>query len=120
MRILIIEDEKRLARTLADLLDQDGYQSDIANDGEVGYELALSGVYAALILDVMLPGMDGFEVLRKRQRSEIFKNIPVIVLTMSDMKEDQELAEQLGADGFLLKPVNPKDAHFRIRQVLGE
>ena len=44
MRVLIIEDEKRLARTLADLLDQDGYQSDIANDGEVGYELALSGV----------------------------------------------------------------------------
>ena len=78
------------------------------------------GKIDVVLLDIVMPGMDGFEVLRKRQRSEIFKNIPVIVLTMSDMKEDQELAEQLGADGFLLKPVNLKDAHFRIRQVLGE
>ncbi len=65
-------------------------------------------------------GMDGFEVLRRRQESGVFQKIPVIVLTMSDRKEDQELAEQLGADGFLLKPVDAKQARLQISRVLRE
>ncbi len=63
---------------------------------------------------------DGFEVLRRRQESGVFQKIPVIVLTMSDRKEDQELAEQLGADGFLLKPVDAKQARLQISRVLRE
>lgn len=69
---------------------------------------------------IVMPGMDGFEVLRRRQESGVFQKIPVIVLTMSDRKEDQELAEQLGADGFLLKPVDAKQARLQISRVLRE
>lgn len=79
-----------------------------------------AGKIDVVLLDIVMPGMDGFEVLRRRQESEVFKKIPVIVLTMSDREEDRELAEQLGADGFLLKPVDAKKARFRISRVLEE
>ena len=69
MRILIIEDEIRLAGTLADMVSEDGYTADVANDGETGLDNALSDIYDAIVLDVMLPRLDGFEVL-KRLRGE--------------------------------------------------
>ena len=119
-RILIVDDDENIAELISLYLMKECYDTKIVGDGESALKEVPVFKPNLILLDLMLPGMDGFEVLRKRQRSEIFKNIPVIVLTMSDMKEDQELAEQLGADGFLLKPVNLKDAHFRIRQVLGE
>ncbi len=102
MRVLIIEDEKRLARTLADLLEQDGYQSDIANDGEVGYELASSSVYDALVLDVMLPGMDGFEILGQLRRQKI--ETPVVMLTARSDVSDRVRGLNAGADYYLTKP----------------
>ena len=96
MRVLIIEDEKRLARTLADLLEQDDYRSDIANDGEVGYELAASGVYDAMVLDVMLPGMDGFEILRRLRGQKI--ETPVVMLTARAGVSDRVHGLDAGAD----------------------
>ena len=119
---ILIADDSEMNRTLLVEMLKDNFEiAEVENGAQALAALQENpGEFSLLLLDIVMPGMDGFEVLRKRQRSEIFKNIPVIVLTMSDMKEDQELAEQLGADGFLLKPVNPKDAHFRIRQVLGE
>lgn len=119
---VLITDDSKLQRVILKENLKDIYDVEEASCGQECLDLVENseGKIDVVLLDIVMPGMDGFEVLRKRQRSEIFKNIPVIVLTMSDMKEDQELAEQLGADGFLLKPVNPKDAHFRIRQVLGE
>ena len=122
MKIAIAEDNRQALDMLGNILESDKEIQVVgkAENGTDAYNMIVKTKPDIVFLDVVMPGMDGFEVLRKRQRSEIFKNIPVIVLTMSDMKEDQELAEQLGADGFLLKPVNPKDAHFRIRQVLGE
>jgi CheY-like chemotaxis protein len=116
---VLIADDSKLQRVILKENLKDIYDVAEASCGQECLDLVENseGKIDVVLLDIVMPGMDGFEVLRKRQRSEIFKNIPVIVLTM---KEDQELAEQLGADGFLLKPVNLKDAHFRIRQVLGE
>ena len=79
MRILVVEDEKRLAGTLADLLHRQGYTVDVSNDGVSGLDNALSGIYDLVVLDVMLPGMDGFELLR-RLRGE-GKTTPVLMLT---------------------------------------
>lgn len=116
MRVLIIEDEKRLARTLADLLDQDGYQSDIANDGEIGYELASSGVYDALVLDVMLPGMDGFEILRRLRGPKI--ETPIVMLTARAGVTDRVRGLDAGADYYLTKPFENEEFLACLRAVL--
>ena len=86
MRILIVEDEKRLAMTLKDLLDQSGYLADMAFDGNDGLELAKSGIYDGIILDVMLPGMDGFHLLKRLRAAG--NGTPVLVLTAKgDLKD---------------------------------
>lgn len=119
---VLIADDSKLQRVILKENLKDTYDVAEASCGQECLDLAEHSAEGidVVLLDIVMPGMDGFEVLRERQQSEIFKKIPVIVLTMSDKKEDQELAEQLGADGFLLKPVDSKEAHLRIRQVLGE
>ena len=109
MRILIIEDEVRLARTLKDMAAQDGYTADIANDGESGLDNALTGVYDAIVLDVMLPRLDGFEVL-KRMRAEGIAT-PVLMLTAKAELADRVQGLDFGADYYLTKPF--ENAEFR-------
>lgn len=117
MRVLIIEDEKRLACTLADLLEEDAYQSDIANDGELGYELAASGIYDALVLDVMLPGMDGFEILRRLRGQKI--ETPVVMLTArAGGGSDRVHGLDAGADYYLTKPFENEEFLACLRAVL--
>ena len=77
MRILVIEDEKRLAATLVDILENNGYSADSVHDGEEGLELAKSGIYDALILDVMLPGMNGYQILRALRSAHMAVPVPV-------------------------------------------
>jgi DNA-binding response OmpR family regulator len=79
MRILIVEDEKRLAETLADIITQNKDISDVCHDGKTGLDCALSGIYDAIILDVMLPGMDGFEIIRQLRKNK--NATPVLMLT---------------------------------------
>ena len=71
MRILIVEDEKRLAETLADIITENKNMADICNDGNCGLDSALTGIYDAIILDVMLPGMNGFEIIRAMRKNGI-------------------------------------------------
>ena len=79
MRILVVEDEKRLARTIGDLLEANNYTADLCYDGESGLDNAMSGIYDAMILDVMLPKLDGLTVARKLRQAGI--NLPVLMLT---------------------------------------
>ncbi len=102
MRILIIEDEVRLAGTLADMAGEDGYTADVAHDGETGLDGALSGIYDALVLDVMLPGLDGFEVLKRLRQGGI--QTPVLMLTARADLVDRVHGLDLGADYYLTKP----------------
>lgn len=115
---VLIADDSKLQRVIV----KDIYDVAEASGGQECLDLVehSAGKIDAVLLDIVMPGMDGFEVLRRRQESGVFQKIPVIVLTMSDRKEDQELAEQLGADGFLLKPVDAKQAHLQISRVLRE
>lgn len=102
VRILIIEDEIRLAGTLADLITESGDIVDISHDGEAGLYNALTGIYDGIVLDVMLPKMDGFDVLT-RLRGERIKT-PVLMLTAKADLEDRVKGLNLGADYYLAKP----------------
>src|SRR5687767_8811786 len=101
MRLLIVEDEGRLVDYLAKGLTENGYVVDVARDGIEGQRLAEAGDYSVVLLDVMLPGIDGFGVLRAmRARS----NTPVLMLTARDKVEDRVRGLQEGADDYLVKP----------------
>ena len=107
MRILIVEDEKRLAATVQDLLELNGYAADVCFDGESGLDNALSGIYDVCILDVMLPKLDGFTVLR-RLRGE-GSALPVLLLTARSELSDRVKGLDSGADYYLTKPFEPKE-----------
>ena len=119
---VLIADDSKLQRVILKENLKDTYDVAEASGGQECLDLVEHSAEKidVVLLDIVMPGMDGFEVLRRRQESEVFKKIPVIVLTMSDREEDRELAEQLGADGFLLKPVDAKKARLRISRVLEE
>ncbi len=102
MRILVIEDEVRLAQTIADVIEESGDTVDIQNNGEDGFYDAVSGIYDAIVLDVMLPGMNGFDILKKLREEEI--STPVLMLTARTELGDRVNGLNLGADYYLTKP----------------
>ena len=113
MRVLIIEDEVRLASTLQDLLDMNGYTADVCHDGESGLDNALSGLYDVALLDVMLPKMDGFTVLRNLRSAG--NAVPVLMLTARSELSDRVEGLDCGADYYLTKPFEPKELLACIR-----
>ena len=102
MRILIVEDEKRLARTIGDLLEAQHYTVDLCYDGESGLDNAMSDIYDAMILDVMLPRMDGLTVARRLR--EAGHTLPILMLTARSGLEDKVSGLDSGADYYLTKP----------------
>lgn len=102
MRILVVEDEKRLARTIGDLLEANNYTVDLCYDGESGLDNAMSAIYDAMILDVMLPRMDGLTVARKLRQAGV--NLPILMLTARSSLEDKVSGLDSGADYYLTKP----------------
>ncbi len=115
MRLLIIEDEHRLASYLQKGLSEHGYVVDVASDGIEGRHLALEGSHDLVLLDVMLPGVDGFEVLRALRAR---KNTPVLMLTARDKVEDRVRGLQDGADDYLVKPFAFSELLARIQALL--
>ena len=113
MRVLIVEDEVRLAATLQDLMELNGYTADVCHDGESGLDNALSGIYDVMVLDVMLPRMDGFTVLR-RLRAEQHAS-PVLLLTARSEVGDRVEGLDCGADYYLTKPFEPRELLACIR-----
>jgi len=114
-RILAIDDDVALCELLTEYLSSEGFHVESAHDGEEGLETAYSGEYDLIVLDVMLPKINGFEVLRHlRSRS----NTPVIVLTARGETVDRIVGLEIGADDYLAKPFNPRELVARIRAVL--
>ena len=113
MRVLVIEDEVRLAATLQDLLELNGYTADVCHDGEAGLDNALTAIYDVILLDVMLPKLDGFTVLR-RLRAE-GNATPVLMLTARSELSDRVEGLDCGADYYLTKPFEPKELLACIR-----
>ena len=107
MRVLVVEDEQRLAATLRDLLEMDGCTADVCHDGEAGLDNALSGIYDVILLDVMLPRMDGFTVVRRLR--EAGTATPVLMLTARSEVSDRVTGLDSGADYYLTKPFEPRE-----------
>jgi two-component system response regulator RegX3 len=111
-RVLIVEDEAPLAGGLADALTFQGYACTIAPDGDTGYAAARSGAFEVMLLDVMLPGMSGFEVIR-RLRAEA-NRLPTILLTAKGAEEDRVRGLTLGADDYVAKPFSLPEVIARV------
>lgn len=113
MRILIVEDQQGLAEGLQAVLKSEGYATDISLDGISGLDNGLSGIYDCIVLDIMLPGMDGFQVLRALRKEQIAT--PVLLLTAKNEIEDKVRGLDIGADDYLTKPFDTAEFLARIR-----
>jgi len=112
--ILFIEDESALQKTFGDLLRQEGYEMISALDGEIGLRLAKLKKPDLILLDLILPKMHGFEVLKKLKEDKETKDIPIIILTNLEGIGDVEKAINLGATTYLVK------AHYSLEEVVGK
>ena len=111
-KILIIEDEEAIADLEKDYLELSGFQVEIENDGEKGLEAAMNGSFDLIILDLMLPGLDGFEICR-RIRDE--KNIPILMVSAKKDDIDKIRGLGLGADDYMTKPFSPSELVARVK-----
>ena len=111
-KVLIVEDEQPIVEILKFNLEKEGYEVDFALDGVTGYNKALSDECDLVLLDVMLPGMDGFEVCRKvREKS----SVPIIMLTAREEEVDKVLGLELGADDYMTKPFSIRELTARVK-----
>ncbi|WP_404467230.1 response regulator transcription factor [Planococcus rifietoensis] len=115
-KLLIIEDEHSIATLLSYNLVQAGYETIIVNDGKQGYDLALSEKPDLIVLDLMLPSMDGVEVCKSLRQQKV--NTPIIMLTAKGDEFDKVLGLELGADDYMTKPFSPREVVARIKAVL--
>src|SRR5216117_2513480 len=114
-RILVIDDDVELCTLVGEYLAPEGFLVECAHDGKRGLEAAVTGEHLLVVLDVMLPGMNGFDVLRRiRGKSRV----PVLLLTARGEEVDRIVGLELGADDYLSKPFNPRELVARIRAVL--
>jgi two-component system response regulator CpxR len=114
-RLLLVDDDTELCELVSEYLGQEGFEIDAVHDGVTGVERAAAGTYALVILDVMLPELGGFDVLRRlREHSEV----PVLMLTARGDEVDRIVGLELGADDYLAKPFNPRELSARIRAIL--
>jgi two-component system OmpR family response regulator len=115
MRLLIVEDEPRLLRSLAKALREEGYAVDLAETGDDGLQKARDYDYDAVVLDVMLPGLDGWQVLRRLRQH---KQTPVLMLTALDTANDRVRGLDTGADDYLVKPFDLSELLARLRALI--
>ncbi|MDR0918254.1 MAG: response regulator transcription factor [Oscillospiraceae bacterium] len=113
MRILIVEDEQALANALTQIFIKQKYNVDTCYDGESGYDYALSDIYDVIILDIMLPKMNGFDILKELRKNKI--KTPVLLLTARDEVSDKVKGLDLGADDYLPKPFFTEELLARVR-----
>jgi DNA-binding response OmpR family regulator len=114
-RVLMIDDDRKLCRLVRDYLEPMGYELDMAHSGPDGLEKALKENFGAVILDLMLPGMDGFEVLKKLRHSS---DVPVLMLTGRGEEADRIVGLEIGADDYLPKTFSTRELLARLRAVM--
>ncbi len=113
-KILIVEDNPKNSKLMVDLLTVHGHETMVAEDGPVGLEMAEAEQPDLILMDVQLPGMDGYEVTKRLKAMESTKSIPIIIVTSFAMKGEERRAEEVGASAYIAKPI---DIHHVIATV---
>lgn len=116
MRILIVEDEIFLAEALRQIMKEQKYKADVVHNGDDGFEYAMSNAYDAVVLDIMLPGQNGLEVVRKLRAEG--NNVPILLLTAKEEVSDKVKGLDCGADDYMTKPFSHEELLARIRAML--
>lgn len=116
-RLLIVEDDRDLARNLIDYLELQGYVPDYAPDGHAALRLLTSNTYDLVVLDLMLPGIDGIGIC-KRIRQDLLSAVPIVMLTATDDVDTKISAFDIGADDYVIKPVALRELEARIRALI--
>ena len=116
MKVLLVEDEERLSKALTELLRQEKYDVDASLSGLSGLDMALTNIYDAIILDVMLPGKNGFEIAKEVRKQGI--RTPILMLTAKSELDDKVSGLDSGADDYLTKPFETKELFARLRALL--
>lgn len=113
MHVLVVEDDVRLAEALARILEDNGYIVDTVHDGQAGIDYGGSGTYDVIILDVMLPKVDGFAVAQRLRRAHV--STPILLLTARDATTDKIAGLDAGADDYMTKPFSPSELVARVK-----
>ena len=117
-RILIIEDDRSTARLTEYTLQQAGYEATVSADGFDGLRRALSDYPDLVILDIMLPGLDGYEVCHRLRQKPETANTPVLMISAKSRQEDKDVGLKVGADDYLTKPVDPAEILAKVETLL--
>jgi len=115
-RILVVEDEPAIALGLEDDLRMEGYEVEVVRDGVTAARRALEGGFDLILLDVMLPGKDGFEVCRELRRADL--RTPILILTAKSHEEEKVVGLELGADDYVAKPFGTRELRARVKALL--
>lgn len=118
-RVLLVEDEPNIIEAISFVLSRDGYTVHTHEDGETAMDKLRAFPPDMVILDVMLPGRSGFDILRDIRGEETISDLPVLMLTAKGQAKDRELAMRLGADHFMTKPFSNREVREHVREVLG-
>ncbi len=117
-KILIIEDEQPIINLLKIRLEASNYEIIFATDGQKGLNMAREEAPDLIILDIMLPSLNGYQILRMLKFDGRYKEIPIIVLTAKGVEEDKKLGQALGADAYIPKPFEPETLLEKIKELL--
>ncbi|HRN60463.1 MAG TPA: response regulator, partial [Chiayiivirga sp.] len=119
VRVLVVDDSPTIVLMLRRMLTQNGYEVSEASDAETGLEVARNTPPHLIFLDIVLPGMNGFEALRRLRRDPVTRGIPVIMISGNELATEQFYAQRIGADDFMKKPFSRSEVFMRIEKMLG-
>lgn len=118
-RVLLAEDEPNIAESITFLLERAGFEVTVENDGRGALDAVMADSPDVLVLDVMLPGLDGYEILRTLRADRDCESLPVLMLTAKGQREDREMALKCGADLFITKPFSNAEIVSAVRKLAG-